>query len=161
MWQKNNCNICNKHFVRLIFFAIYERNFERIVETNNLFLLARWGLLFLSLISLLAVPGSFPYAWHTARKTTGPPVYLWTRVRYKSTVAEFIDPWLGDEVNPGMGLTYRPANPCSLAGRYDNPMPELTLSPQSESMSSAILEPKMGTVEVNILYSYQYCEERM
>ncbi len=40
-------------------------------------------------------------------------------------VAEFIDPWLGDKVNSGIGLSHRPAN------RYDNSMPELTLSPQS------------------------------
>jgi hypothetical protein len=30
------------------------------------------------------------------------------------------------------------ASPCSLAGPYDNSMPELTLSPQSGSMDSAI-----------------------
>ncbi len=53
------------------------------------------------------------------------------------TVAEFIDLWLGDKVNSGIGLSYWPASPCSLAGGYDNPMPELTLSPQSGSMSSA------------------------
>ncbi len=30
-------------------------------------------------------------------------------------VAEFIDPWLGDKVNSGIGLSYRPANhACSL-----------------------------------------------
>ncbi len=35
----------------------------------------------------------------------------------------------GDKVNSGIELSYRPVSPCSLAGRYDNPMPELTLSP--------------------------------
>jgi hypothetical protein len=30
-------------------------------------------------------------------------------------------------------MSYRPASPNNLAGRYDNPMPELTLSPQSGS----------------------------
>ncbi len=49
-------------------------------------------------------------------------------------VAEFIDPWLGDKVNSGIGLSYRTASPCSLAGRYNNPMPELAISPQSGSM---------------------------
>jgi hypothetical protein len=29
----------------------------------------------------------------------------------------------------GIELSYRPASLCSLAGLYDNPMPELTLSP--------------------------------
>ncbi len=32
-------------------------------------------------------------------------------------VAEFIDPWLGDKVDSGIGLSYRPASICSLAGR--------------------------------------------
>jgi len=44
---------------------------------------------------------------------------------------------LGDEVNSGIGLSYRPSSPCSLASQNDNPMPELTLSPQSGSMNSA------------------------
>ncbi len=29
----------------------------------------------------------------------------------------------------GIGLSYRPASLCSLAGRYDNHMPESTISP--------------------------------
>jgi hypothetical protein len=29
-------------------------------------------------------------------------------------------PWLGDKVNFGLGLSYRPASLCSLTGRYDN-----------------------------------------
>jgi hypothetical protein len=37
-------------------------------------------------------------------------------------------PWLGDIVDSSL---------CSLAGRYDNPMPELTWSPQSGSMNMA------------------------
>jgi hypothetical protein len=50
-------------------------------------------------------------------------------------VSEFIDPSLGEKVNSGIGLSYRPARIHGLAGRYDNPMPELTLSPQLESMN--------------------------
>ncbi len=46
-------------------------------------------------------------------------------------VVEFIDPWLGDKVNSDKGLSYRPARLHVQAGRYDNRMPELTLSPQS------------------------------
>jgi hypothetical protein len=46
-------------------------------------------------------------------------------------VAEFLDPGWGDKVNSGIGLSYRPAKPGSLAGRYDNYMPKSTLSPQS------------------------------
>ncbi len=56
---------------------------------------------------------------------------------YECAVAEFIDPWLGDKVDSGTGLSYRPASPCSLPGRYDNLMPESNLSPQLGSMNSA------------------------
>ncbi len=42
----------------------------------------------------------------------------------------------GDKVNSGIGLSYRPASLCSLAGRCDNLMPELTSSPQSGTMNS-------------------------
>ncbi len=40
-------------------------------------------------------------------------------------------PWLGDIVNSSIGLSYWPASQCRLAaaGQYDNPMPELTISP--------------------------------
>ncbi len=46
-------------------------------------------------------------------------------------------PLLGDIVDSGLGLSYRPACLCSLAGRYDSPMPESTLSPQSRTMDLA------------------------
>ncbi len=52
-------------------------------------------------------------SWATSHKGIGPG-------------AELIGPWLGDKVNSSIGLSYRPASPCSLAGRYDNPMPELS-----------------------------------
>ncbi len=42
----------------------------------------------------------------------------------------------GDKVNSGIGLSYRPARIHGMAGRYDNPMPELTLSPSDGSMNS-------------------------
>ncbi len=45
------------------------------------------------------------------------------------SIPEFIDPDWGDKVNSGIGLLYRPARLHGVAGRYDNPMPELTLSP--------------------------------
>ncbi len=35
----------------------------------------------------------------------------------------------GDKVDYGIGLSYWPASLCSLAGRYENPMPQSTLSP--------------------------------
>ncbi len=54
----------------------------------------------------------------------------------RSPVAEFMDIWLKDEVSSGIGLSYRPASHV-LACRYDNPMPELTLSPSQGSMNSA------------------------
>ncbi len=52
-------------------------------------------------------------------------------------VAKFIVPALGDTVDTGIGMSYRPASQCSLAGRYDKPLPELTLSPQSGTMNLA------------------------
>ncbi len=39
-------------------------------------------------------------------------------------------PWLGEKVDSGIGFSYRPASPCSLAGRYGNTMPESSLSLQ-------------------------------
>ncbi len=48
------------------------------------------------------------------------------------TAAEFIDPGGGDKADSGIGLSYWPALLHGLAVQYDNPMPELTLSPQSE-----------------------------
>ncbi len=45
-------------------------------------------------------------------------------------------PWLGDKVDSGIGLSYRPASLCSqLAGRYDNPLPESTIFSQSGTMN--------------------------
>ncbi len=46
-------------------------------------------------------------------------------------------PWLGGTVNSVIGLSYRPAKLHRLAGRYDRPMPELTLSPSQGSTNSA------------------------
>jgi hypothetical protein len=42
---------------------------------------------------------------------------------------KFIVPDWGDIVGSGIGLSYRPSSLCSLAGRYDNPMPELIFPP--------------------------------
>jgi hypothetical protein len=61
--------------------------------------------------------------------------YFWTS---RSPVAKFIVPVLGDIVDSGIGLSYRPASLCNpLAGRYNNPMPELILSPPSVTMNLA------------------------
>ncbi len=60
----------------------------------------------------------------------------WERDSDLYPVAEFIDPWLGDKVNSGLGLSYRNAR-LYMAGRYDNPMPELILSPSLGSLNSA------------------------
>jgi hypothetical protein len=49
------------------------------------------------------------------------------QLKISSTVAELIDPDWGVEVNSGIGLSYRPARLHGLTGRYDNPMPELTI----------------------------------
>jgi hypothetical protein len=47
---------------------------------------------------------------------------------------------MGDMVDSGIRLSYRPASLCSLVSRYDNPMPESTLTPQSESVNLATVE---------------------
>jgi hypothetical protein len=56
---------------------------------------------------------------------------------YGNPSAEFKDPDWNDTVNFGIGLLYRPARLHGLAGWYDNPMPESTLSPSQGSMNSA------------------------
>jgi hypothetical protein len=45
------------------------------------------------------------------------------------TEAKFLVPDWGDIVDVGIGLPYRPASLCGLVGRYDNLMPESTISP--------------------------------
>ncbi len=47
------------------------------------------------------------------------------------TEAKFLVPAWEDIVDSGIGLSDRPASLCSLAGQYDNPMQESTISPQS------------------------------
>jgi hypothetical protein len=52
------------------------------------------------------------------------------RKKKDSPVAKLIVPDLGIKLTPALGLSYRPARLHTvLAGRYDNPMPESTLSP--------------------------------
>jgi hypothetical protein len=51
-------------------------------------------------------------------------------VSFRTPVAEFKDPWLGDKVNSGIGLSYRPASHvASVPVQQNNPLPELTLPP--------------------------------
>ncbi len=54
----------------------------------------------------------------------------WPRAAIPVPVAKFIVPYEGKKVDYGIGLSYRPARLHRLAGRYDNPVPELTLSPR-------------------------------
>ncbi len=58
------------------------------------------------------------------------PIPLYPVVYGTDTVAKFIVHDWGDIVDSGIELSYRPASQCSLSGRYDNPMPESSLSPQ-------------------------------
>ncbi len=48
------------------------------------------------------------------------------------TCSRIHSPWVGDKVDSGIGLSYWPvlAHVVCMAGRYDNSMPELTLSPR-------------------------------
>ncbi len=48
-------------------------------------------------------------------------------------------PWLGTIVDSGIGSSYRPASLCSLSDRYDNPMPESTISLQSGAKNLATI----------------------
>jgi hypothetical protein len=50
----------------------------------------------------------------------------------KCQVSKFIVPDWGNKVNSGIGLSYRPARLHRLAGRYDNPMTESTISHNQE-----------------------------
>jgi hypothetical protein len=53
---------------------------------------------------------------------------------------------MGNIFDFGIGLPYRPASLFSLAGRSDNPIPELTLSPQSGTMNLATVLYEYETV---------------
>jgi hypothetical protein len=55
---------------------------------------------------------------------------------------------MGDIVDSGIGFPYRPASLCSLAGRYDNPMPESIVCPQSGTMNLATGLKRFGKVEI-------------
>ncbi len=46
-------------------------------------------------------------------------------------IAKFIVPDSGNNVDSGIRSSNQPASLCSLASRYDSPLPELTLSPQT------------------------------
>ncbi len=88
--------------------------------------------------------------------------HFWNSSIRVENVAEFINPDWGDKV--------KPARLHGLEGRYDNPMPELTLSPSHGSMKSAIglnaesqrskpastvlmmLAPSLLTVSINLAW---------
>ncbi len=53
------------------------------------------------------------------------------------TRGQIRSPWLGTIVDSGIELSYRPASLYSLSGRYDNPMPESTVSLQSGTRNLA------------------------
>jgi len=77
------------------------------------------------------------YRWWITSWELGSWVYPSKISLYRSQIHS---PWLGDMVDsgdPGIGCgrPYKPVSLCSQAGRYDNPMPELTLSPQSGTMN--------------------------
>ncbi len=56
--------------------------------------------------------------------------FFWRWSSFGCLIAKILSPWLGDIVDSGIGLSCRPASLCSLADRYDNPMPESTISPR-------------------------------
>ncbi len=54
--------------------------------------------------------------------------YTQLKMEYSAS-SQIHSPWMGDIVDSGIGLSYRPTSLRSLAGRYNNPLPESTLSP--------------------------------
>jgi hypothetical protein len=48
---------------------------------------------------------------------------------FKHAIAKFLVPDWGDIVDSGIELSYRPARLHRMAGRYDNPTPQSTISP--------------------------------
>ncbi len=71
------------------------------------------------------------YRWWITSWELGSWVYPSKISLYRSQIHS---PWLGDMVDSGIGLSYRPVSLCSQAGRYDHPRPELTSSSQSGTM---------------------------
>ncbi len=70
----------------------------------------------------------------------------------------------GDKVNSGIGLSYRPASPCSLSGRYDNNNndcystnePHLFFSePQLESDRVQHEMKNKGNLDVTVYFSFR------
>ncbi len=72
----------------------------------------------------------------------------------RQSCSQIPSPWIGDIVNSGKGLSYRPASLGSLVGWYDNPMPESTLSPQSGTMNLVNLAAAIAADE-NIIFCQQ------
>ncbi len=65
-----------------------------------------------------------------ATSLSGQSVSCMGQVYAIQTMSQIHSPWQGgggDKVDSGVGLTNRPAQVHRLAGRYDNPMPELNI----------------------------------
>jgi hypothetical protein len=58
----------------------------------------------------------------------------------------------GDKVNSRIGLSYQPVSLHRLEGGNDNPMPESTLSPQSETMSMATACPHHSVIRPSAVW---------
>jgi hypothetical protein len=58
--------------------------------------------------------------------------------RIKCPEAQFLVPDWGDKIGSGVGLSYRPVRLHRLAWRYDNPMPESTLSPAQSTVDRVL-----------------------
>ncbi len=57
-------------------------------------------------------------------------------------------------------MAYWPASLCSLVGRYENPMPELTLYSQSGTLNLAKFRIRRHVVALNIdLKMYASCKQ--
>ncbi len=87
---------------------------------------------------------TFSVAWFLAAIVTH---WWWKNIFFciynaqaQQTSSKIHSPGLDDIIDSGIGLSYRPGSLCvlcSLAGRYNNPMPQSTLSTESGIMNLA------------------------
>ncbi len=85
-------------------------------------------------------------------------------IRFASPEAQFVVFDWGYIVDSGLWLSYRPTSPCSLADRYDNPMPEsdFCISPHSGTKNFATgfriwpRNNKINKIDLFITFFYLY-----
>jgi hypothetical protein len=84
----------------------------------------------------------------------------WGCLRVNNTVAEFIDPWLGDKVKSGIGLSCWPASHVAWRAGTTTPCQSWTLSPQSGIYEFGSDEDKRWEPPVRNV-RYKKCSKRI